>query len=85
MVDIPTPIPESFIESLRAVWAGSLGDTLWKLAISVLIITLAVALLFNFGVIGGFVGAILLSALLEDDIRDAVVDVWNRDFAEIEL
>jgi CRISPR/Cas system endoribonuclease Cas6 (RAMP superfamily) len=85
MVDIPTPIPESVVESLGNIWAGSLGDTLWKLSISILIVIGALALLINFGIVGGFVGTILLSALLEDDIRDAVVDFWNRDFAEIEL
>ena len=80
MVRIPTLIPESFITSLRSVFSGGVIDILWKVSIAVLITAFAYILLAAFGVIGGFFGAILLSALIEDDIRAAVVDVWNRDF-----
>lgn len=80
MVKIPTLIPESLVESLGNIWSGSFGDTLWKATIAIVLASFAYLLLVTFGALGGFIGAILLSALIEDDIRAAVVDIWNRDF-----
>lgn len=84
MVSIPTPIPDSVVESFRAVWRGSIGDTIWKVSIVVGLSLLGYVLIVTLGVLGGFVGGILLSSLIEDDIREAVKDVWNRDFYEVD-
>lgn len=82
MARIPTLIPESVITSLRRLFAGSFGDVLWKLGVSLALVLVGYVFLSAgiWGVFGAFVGGVLISALLEDDIRDIVSDVWNRNF-----
>jgi len=80
MARIPTLIPSSVVESVGNILSGSVADTIWKIGIATMLAVFAYVLIASLGALGGFIGAILLSALIEDDIRDIVVDIWNRDF-----
>lgn len=77
------PVPEAVVEFATAVRRGSIIDTLWKVGVLVLAISAAVALVTAFGVVGAAVGAVILSALIEEEVRALVLDVWNRNFEEV--
>lgn len=79
MVRIPTPIPKSLVSIIRRAFRGPWTDTLWKAFVSVLFLTVGVALVF-IGPIGYLVGGIVLGSLLTDTVRSTVSDVWNRNF-----
>lgn len=81
MARIPTPIPESFAQNVKTFFSGTIADVLWK---SLVIVVGGTALLLLMAASPGFfiafiVGAIL-SAVLSDDIRAFVSDVWHRNF-----
>jgi uncharacterized membrane protein YfcA len=76
-------IPSSVAGSIRSILAGSVGDVLWKLLVLSLLGVLAYLLVATGGVIGAFVGATLLATLWEDDVRAAVRNILNRNWAEV--
>lgn len=76
-------IPRSVAQSTRRLFAGTLGDVLWKLFILGLLVLVGIALL-SMGAVGGVIGGILLGTLLADDVRAFISDLWNRRWARIE-
>ncbi len=79
MARIPTPVPKSLVKRTRRAFDGPLGDTLWKAGVSALFLTIAYILALA-GPVGLLVGGIVLGSLLDDTVRSAVSDVWNRNF-----
>jgi len=79
MVRIPTALPESIVETVGSIFSGSVVDVLWKLTIGVLFLIL-IYLLAQMGIFGAFVASALFTTLFNDDVRAAVIDIWNRDF-----
>lgn len=77
-------LPESVADWVRTVLSGSAGDVVWKLLMLTLFIGVAAVLLIGGGAFGAAIGGILLGTLLSDDVRALVLDVWNRDWAEVE-
>jgi 4-amino-4-deoxy-L-arabinose transferase-like glycosyltransferase len=64
--------------------SGSVGDTLWKLFVLVVIAAVGVGLMAT-GPVGYLVGGLLITMLVSEDIRALVSDIWNRRWAEAEL
>lgn len=79
MVRIPTALPESLVKTVSAIFSGSVVDVLWKVSIGVVFVVL-IYLLSQMGIFGALVASALFAALFSDDVRAAVVDLWNRDF-----
>lgn len=77
---VGVPIPESAADFYRAVRRGPIFDTVWKLGVISVALLGAIALVAAFGAIGAAIGAVILAALLEENIRAFVIDIWNRDF-----
>jgi uncharacterized membrane protein YfcA len=77
-------VPRSVWRSLRSVFSGTVGDVVWKVFILSLLGAIAYLLVAAGGVLGAFVGATLLATLWEDDVRAAVANVLNRNWAEVE-
>jgi uncharacterized membrane protein YfcA len=77
-------VPSSVAGSIRSILSGTLGDVLWTLLILSLLGVLAYLLVATGGVFGAFVGATLLATLWEDDVRAAVANILNRNWAEVE-
>lgn len=78
--DIPTPLPKSAVESIsRAVRDETVVDLVWRAFVVVLFILLIWAIA-SANVLGFLIGGILLGALLREDVRAFVADVWNRNF-----
>lgn len=82
MTDIPTLIPQSLYNRLKKLVSGSTFDILW-IAFVFAIIGFVALLLLAMGPIGYIIGFVMLSTLLSEAIRDAVVDVLRRDFATL--
>lgn len=76
-------IPRSVAGSIRSILSGTLGDVLWKVLVLSLLGVLAYLLVATGGVIGAFIGATLLATLWEDDVRAAVGNILNRNWAEV--
>lgn len=81
MARIPTPIPESAVANVRAFFRGTAVDVLWKAFVLVMLGLLLLALAAaSPGFFVAFVIGAVLSAVLSDDIRAIVSDVWHRNF-----
>lgn len=79
MVKIPTPVPESVVNSVRGVFSGGIINILWKLFVVVLLVV-AAYLLALLGFFGAAIAGMLLASLISDDVRAFVSDLWNRNF-----
>ncbi|NLV14361.1 hypothetical protein [Haloarcula argentinensis] len=79
MVRIPTALPESIVETVGGIFSGGFVDVLWKVTIGVLFLAL-IYLLSLMGIFGALIASALFSTLFSDDVRAAVIDIWNRDF-----
>lgn len=79
MVRIPTAFPESIVETVGGIFSGSAVDVLWKVTIGVLFLAL-IYFLSLMGIFGALIASALFSTLFSDDVRAAVIDIWNRDF-----
>lgn len=77
-------IPQSVAESVRSFFAGSVGDVLWKALVTVLLLAVGY-LLLAMGSVGAVIGGILVGTLFSDDVRAAVRNVWNREWANVDL
>lgn len=81
MARIPTPIPESVGRGIRSIFMGPVLEVAWRLLVVALLLAVAYLLVVGFGGFGAaFVAGAILSALLSENIREAVSDVWNRNF-----
>jgi len=76
-------IPRTVKQKFGAITRGSIGDTLWKLFVVAVLLTIGLGLV-ALGPIGAVVGGILIATLVSDDVRAFVDDVWNRRWAEVE-
>lgn len=76
-------IPKSAVQRLRRLFAGSLGDILWKIVISVVLVGIGYLLLAGGGIWGAIVGGAIITTLIDDDIRAFVSDLWNRRWAKL--
>jgi len=76
---VPTPIPKSLISLIGRSFRGSTGDTLWKLLMLVVFITIAY-LLAALGTMGALIAAIIVGSLVAEPVQNAISDIWNRDF-----
>jgi len=76
-------IPRTVKQKFGVITSGSIGDTLWKVLVVVVLLTIGLGLV-ALGPIGAVVGGILIATLVSDDVRAFVDDVWNRRWAEIE-
>lgn len=77
-------VPSSAASWVRNLLAGSLGDVLWKLFVLALLSGIALLLIAGLGPFAAAVGGILLGALISDDVRALVANVWNRNWAEVQ-
>jgi len=80
MVSVPTPIPKSTWQRLRKAASGRPLDLLWKLLVTVVLLTLIIVTTTLGQVFGPVIAFAVLSALLSDNIRNAVSDLYNRQF-----
>jgi hypothetical protein len=81
MVRIPTPIPESIVDTTKRVLSGPLLEVLWR----VLVITVGLTVLYvlavaSSGFLIGFIAVTAISIVFSDDIRQALIDVYRRNF-----
>ncbi len=79
MARIPTPIPKSLVQRTKRAFSGRALDTLWKLGVLVFLFIVGIALL-SAGIVGYLVGGIVLATLFDEAVRNAVSDLWNRNF-----
>lgn len=79
---VPTPIPSSTWSRIRSLLSGSLLDIAWVVAVFG-VIGLVITILIAMGPVGYLLTAIVLSALLSKAVREALVDILRRDFAEL--
>jgi hypothetical protein len=83
MVDIPTPIPESTWDNAKRRLSGRPLDLLWRLVVT-LVLILVIGIVASIGTVFGPVIAVAIAgALLSDDVRQAVVDLYNRNFVSV--
>jgi len=78
-MNVPTPIPESAVGNIRSFFGGGTLDVIWK-ALVIGFILVSVYVLAAAGIVGGIVAGIVLGALLSDDVRAILSDLWHRDF-----
>lgn len=76
-------IPRTIKRGLARIFAGTVGDVLWKLFVLTLVVVLGIGLL-SMGAVGGLIGGLLLASLIADDVRALVGDLWHRRWASIE-
>lgn len=79
MARIPTPIPKSLVRLTKRAFTGRTLDTIWKAGVLVLLFVVGLGFLAA-GPVGYLVGGIILATLLDDAVRNAVRDLWNRNF-----
>lgn len=79
------PIPESIGETIRGYVTSSLPMLLWR----TLLLLAAVLSLYLAAQSGGFLVAFLATSIIAafymDDITQALLDLWNANFAELKL
>lgn len=79
---VPIPIPSSTWSRLKAILGRSLVDIVW-IALVTAGILLVFYVLIAFGPLGYVVAAALAGSLVNERIREAVADVYRRDFATL--
>ncbi|PCR88692.1 hypothetical protein CP557_21935 [Natrinema ejinorense] len=79
MVSIPTPIPKTLVRVVRRGFSGSVLDILWKLGVVTVLVMAAYALAL-LGVVGAAISGVILASLVTEPVRNAIRDVWNRNF-----
>lgn len=79
------PIPESIGTKLRRFLTSSLPLLLWR----TVILLVALGALYLAAQSGGFLVAFLVTSIIAafymDDITQALLDLWNANFAELKL
>lgn len=80
MVSVPTPAPESTVDRLKRTLGGRPADIVWAIFVTGLLVGLGVLLVAVGGVAGAAVGAIALASIFSEAVREAIVDVYARDF-----
>jgi len=79
VVSIPTPLPRTIVRLVKRGLRGSLGDTVWKLFVIMLLLA-AGYVLASLGVLGAAISGVILATLLTKPVRKTVLDIWNRNF-----
>lgn len=79
MVRIPTPIPKSLARLFKQAFRGALSETIWKLAVLVVLFVVGIAL-YAAGTVGYLVGGVILASLITEPVQNAISDLWNRNF-----
>jgi hypothetical protein len=78
---IPTPIPEHWVSEFSRLWRGTLVDTVWKIfVVGALVGLVYFAIQLGVSGLAAIFLFLLVSALIVDDIRETLADVWNRRF-----
>lgn len=78
-------IPSSLVNTARGIFSGGVVDILWKTFVLTLFAVVIVVLIVGGGAVGAALGGILLGTLLSDDVRAVVANVWNRNWAEVNV
>lgn len=80
MASIWTPAPESTVKRLKQTMGGRPADIVWAIFVTALLITLGILLVAVGGVAGAAVGAIALASVFSEAVREAIRDVYGRNF-----
>lgn len=80
MARIPTPAPESTVERLKQTLGGRPADIVWAIFVTLVLTGIGVGLVLAGGALGAAVGAVAIATIYNDAIREAVIDVYARDF-----
>jgi hypothetical protein len=78
-------VPKRLGSVVRGLFAGSLGNVLWKLTLVVVGFSVLYAMAISSYFIATFFAGIVLSAFLADDVTAAAMDFWNRNWAELRI
>lgn len=81
-ISVPLPVPKSVAERFRGGLSGSLLDLLWKLLVTVALLVV-VGVTATLGTIGAVIAFGIAGALISKDVRNAVGDLYNRQFASV--
>lgn len=85
MARIPLPLPESTWRWISGLTSGPVLDLLWRVFITAVIVGVAYLLVVASPIIGGAIAGAALGALVSARVRQAVRDLYARDFGSIKL
>ena len=85
MARIPIPVPDSTWRWVRGLSSGPIGDLLWRGFVTALIVGLAYVLVVTSPILGGAIAGGALGTLVSPRVRQAVRDLYARDFGSIKL
>lgn len=80
MARIPTLIPQHLRDWVGGLFSGPVLDVLWRLFLIALGAVVIYAMVASPYFLATFVAGIILTTFLADDIQQAALDVWNRNF-----
>lgn len=80
MAGVPTPAPESAVERLQSVLGGTVADIVWAIFVTLVLTAIGVGLVVAGGPAGALVGAVAIATIYNDAIREAVTDIYARNF-----
>ncbi|WP_373190028.1 hypothetical protein [Halolamina sp.] len=80
MARIPTPAPESLMDRLTRTIGGRPLDLVWAISVTVVLVGIGIALVAAGGVVGAAIGAAALATVFNDAVREAITDIYARNF-----
>lgn len=76
-------IPQAAVGVVRSLWAGPLGETLWKVALVTLYLLTLVALAALSWPLASVLLGLLAVIVIRPTLRRILLDFWNRNWAEL--